>query len=148
LISVALKCTGLLLILLTLVVQSGCVDVSVSQGFQSMPACARAGNNVPGPWIGDASTAMPLITAEEQQACQAVCGTIEQIGFDAYSCVYPASDAGKSCLDSAECEGLCMAADDVSAGTRTRGKCTQWVNANGTGNLVVDGRAQGFIIVD
>lgn len=57
-------------------------------------------------------------------------------------CDLKASDAGASCVDSASCEGVCLAPEGVPAGTRTTGRCSAYRINTGPLSTVEKGCAQ------
>lgn len=65
------------------------------------------------------------------------------------ACARPASDHGKACKDSAECEGDCVVDEDVAPGTRTSGGCSEATsNLGHCLNFVKKGEAQGVMCLD
>lgn len=100
-----------------------------------------------GPWQhGDPS--LPQPADEDHARCRALGGAIGPITRQWSHCVYPALDAGVACSDARDCEGSCVAAPQLPAGTATGGRCSAQVNAIGCVNLVIDGSALGFRCVD
>jgi hypothetical protein len=59
-----------------------------------------------------------------EHQCQAQGGVVQEVGmFATPACVIPFSDAGKTCLDSSECLGLCKAAPEAIVGESASGTC-------------------------
>jgi hypothetical protein len=69
----------------------------------------------------------PRMEAHSAQAiatCQARGGTIGMVGLSTFpSCLTPYPDAGRSCGDSAQCEGRCLAVGVVGPGRTVSGQC-------------------------
>ncbi len=66
----------------------------------------------------------PAHSAEALASCQARGGSIAVVGLSVVpSCLIPYPDAGRSCSDSAQCEGLCIAVGTLGPGRTTRGQC-------------------------
>lgn len=107
-----------------------------------------ASGPVPGPWYVKNSTGKPTVSAEQKAQCVNVGGKVERTGLHSYACVYPATDAGKTCTDSSQCQSLCMTSVGTPAGTRASGTCSARVNGNPTGNIVEGGYALGDGVVD
>lgn len=103
---------------------------------------------IPGPWHVDRAMSKPTVSMEQKAQCADVDGKIEQTGLHSYACVYPATDAGKICTDSSQCQAFCMTSFDTPVGTRTTGKCSARVNGSPTGNIVEGEHALGDRIVD
>ncbi|MBL7206156.1 MAG: hypothetical protein ISS36_00985 [Candidatus Aenigmarchaeota archaeon] len=90
-------------------------------------------------------------------ACEAKGGRWGRIGLDATpSCNYPASDAGKECSDSSECQGRCVADlsdedyDKAQEGEiiYTNGNCTSKRTVVGCNAFVEDGMVYGILCID
>lgn len=82
--------------------------------------------------------------------CQMKGGRWGRVGLNpAPQCNMPTSDAGKTCTDTKECEGTCMAelsAEDMAKLRRgevilSKGKCTAWKLGAGCVVIIQDGRA-------
>ena len=88
-------------------------------------------------------------TPQDQASCEALGGKWGRIGLGPREeCNLPASDAGKECLSSSDCEGLCLAEmtrDELASITRDKkvvratGKCSAWRIVVGCVPEVVDG---------
>jgi hypothetical protein len=97
---------------------------------------------------GGGATATPS-APQDQASCEAQGGRWGRIGRSPREqCNLPASDAGKQCLSSSECEGLCLAdisSDQLDAVMRgknvvhTSGKCSAWRIVVGCVPMVEDG---------
>ena len=91
-----------------------------------------------GSTLGAGPAAAPATPApgQDQASCEALGGKWGPIGLSPREeCNLPTSDAGKRCLDSASCEGTCLAAltqDELDAVMRENkvilaaGKCSAW----------------------
>ena len=65
------------------------------------------------------------LTKIDQKRCKAEGGSIQGVGmFGLPACVKPYPDAGKTCSDRSECQGLCKSAPDAVVGSSpTTGTC-------------------------
>ena len=57
-------------------------------------------------------------------------------------CDLKTKDAGKSCTDSKQCEGVCLADKDAEEGASTAGACSAYVAEFGTYKRVTAGKVQ------
>lgn len=83
--------------------------------------------------------------------CLAKGGTyIKQGRLQMYRCVMQFSDAGKSCSDSANCQGKCTSSDtSIAAGTsNVTGICATNDSPFGCHQSIEGGVAKGFLCVD
>jgi hypothetical protein len=97
---------------------------------------------------GAVATATPA-TLQDQASCEAQGGRWGRIGLSPREeCNLPTADAGRECLSSSDCEGLCLAElsqDELSAAIRehkvieTAGKCSAWRIVVGCVPMVEDG---------
>jgi hypothetical protein len=98
---------------------------------------------------GAEATATPA-TPQDRAACEALGGKWGRIGLNPREqCNLPATDAGRECSSSSECEGLCLAEgyswDELSDAMRenkiiqTAGKCSAWRIVVGCVPMVEDG---------
>ncbi len=55
-------------------------------------------------------------------------------------CDLKATDSGKVCSDSSECQGSCVAPDSVASGLKTTGTCSAYVSNFGNVKLVEHGK--------
>ena len=63
-------------------------------------------------------TAGPVVPPDNEQDCLEQGGTWGPQGLaQTEMCDLPATDAGKPCTDSSQCQGLCFASDTPSTGT-------------------------------
>jgi hypothetical protein len=83
--------------------------------------------------------------AEVIEGCRERGGRWERLGILGYGCNLPASDGGKGCVDSSECEGLCLAV--ASDEQSPAGKCSPWQNDFGC-SLIVENSQIKEICVD
>ncbi len=90
-------------------------------------------------------------------SCEATGGTWAAFGISPIEkCVLPASDAGKECSDSSECEGSCVAElskednDKVLRGqaVSATGKCTSSKSVFGCFPIVTQGKVDGILCID
>lgn len=74
---------------------------------------------------GDETASQPPLL--DVAACEAQGGEVRPAGLlGAERCIRPYSDAGRSCADSSECEGRCLATDwtgDETTDNASRGVC-------------------------
>lgn len=93
-----------------------------------------------------------VATARERTRCDALGGKIERAGMLGYErCTRPYADAGKSCMDSAQCEGQCRTMDDFSIqadGKTTTGQCQVNDNPFGCYGEIKRGRVETMLCVD
>jgi hypothetical protein len=99
-------------------------------------------------------TSLPLVQQAYSIASEKLCkkhsGQWERIGKQQKeSCVLPASDAGKSCQSSSDCEVACVALNEpVAPGTATAGVCLESTNLFGCRTYVSGGTAEPTLCVD
>jgi hypothetical protein len=55
------------------------------------------------------------------------------------TCDLKATDSGKSCTDSSECQGICVAPPSAQAGSRVTGQCSVYLSNFGNIRQVTDG---------
>ena len=55
-------------------------------------------------------------------------------------CDLQATDSGKVCSDSSECQGSCLASDSAASGVKTTGTCSAYVSNFGNVKLVEHGK--------
>lgn len=74
---------------------------------------------------------------------------IGPVGMGELACSRPASDKGKACKDSSECEGDCVVDDEVTPGTRATGRCSDSTSNLGRClNFVEKGEARGVMCLE
>jgi hypothetical protein len=56
-------------------------------------------------------------------------------------CDLKATDSGKACSDSSECQGSCVAPDSVATGLKATGTCSSYLSNFGNVKLVEHGKA-------
>lgn len=99
-------------------------------------------------------TSLPLVQQAYSIASEKVCekhsGQWKRIGKQQKkSCVLPASDAGKSCQSSSDCEVACVALNEpIAPGTATAGVCLESTNLFGCRTYVSGGTAEPTLCVD
>lgn len=60
----------------------------------------------------------------DQEQCKSEGGTIRGVGmFGTPACVKPFPDAGKTCSDESECQGICKAPENAALGSHSTGTC-------------------------
>lgn len=101
----------------------------------------------------EAAAQSPAETAEaavSADACAAQGGTMTPIGrLQRMTCVVAYADAGKTCSDTRDCTGRCLASGDVTAGTRATGTCQRDVSENfGCRQRIEGGVAGATLCVD
>lgn len=108
--------------------------------FLSLTACA-APNAAP--------TGSPPPVAQTEGACQQQGGQWQRLGrAQQPTCIVPYADAGKSCRDSRECQGLCQTATH-QPNRDIQGTCAASSAAVfGCYAEVRDGRTRGVLCVD
>ena len=84
------------------------------------------------------------------QACTERGGTVRGVCmFGLPACVVEYSDAGKTCSDSAECEGDCRLQESrLPIGTKTTGFCTENNDPCGCWSQIEDGEVTETICAD
>nr|CAS02912.1 putative integron gene cassette protein [uncultured bacterium] len=115
----------------------------ITSAFTS--GCATQGPDVKKPGVP--------IWSRPSAASEAGCREIGGHWFHSRSgedfCDVPATDAGRVCRDSSECESRCVASNDIEPNTKVVGHCDQWHFSVGRCvNRVVRGRATGGMCVD
>lgn len=84
----------------------------------------------------------PLIP-NSQKACEAKGGAWTTLGLPYPNkpkvCDLKASDVGKKCEDSSECDGVCLAKKTSIEGQKTTGQCSEYVSNYGSLLLVNKG---------
>lgn len=86
---------------------------------------------------------------DREAECLAQGGRWEVLGFSGPGCNLPSSDGGKSCTDSKDCEGLCLAdKDEIDAqGDELTGVCSQWQSHFGC-YMILEKRRDVEICID
>ena len=89
----------------------------------------------------------PAALSETQRTdCIARGGYIDLVTFNTEGCVIRTKDAGKSCSDSSECDGACLAPLALAEGTPAIGTCASEAGMFfGCTNIVTKGLASGEI---
>lgn len=77
-------------------------------------------------------------TEQKIQMCLNSGGKWEQGQYGGY-CNQKASDAGKSCTDSNQCEGSCLAPEDAIEGKHTIGICSEYKSKSDYSDIVLEG---------
>lgn len=107
--------------------------------------------------VPDTGTPKDEKVPDTKASCEAAGGTWAAFGISPIEkCVLPASDAGKECSDSSECEGSCIAElskednDKVSRGEAVpaKGKCTSSKSVFGCFPIVTQGKVDGILCID
>ena len=90
------------------------------------------------------------MTHAQIATCNARGGRPEQTLMAVQACVWPTSDAGKSCQNRSDCQGYCQAPWDAEPGARVAGECSAKASDHpgGCGNPVKDGIAMGALCID
>lgn len=85
-----------------------------------------------------------------ETVCEREGGTWKKLGMQQHeSCVLPASDAGKACKDSAECEVACVAQNsDAELGARAEGVCLHSTDLFGCHIYLSDGITESAFCED
>lgn len=98
----------------------------------------------PGPDEGTPTGRQPLSIPEEVtiKGCRESGG--QRDGLAGAVCTFPATDAGKICTDSDDCEGRCEAGDPTAA----IGTCSARISPFGCYSEMRDGVAQPALCVD
>lgn len=90
------------------------------------------------------------VLPQSQAECEAAGGAWTVLGLPfpgkPASCDLKAKDAGKSCSDSKECEGLCLAPAASKAGSRTTGLCSTYIGNFGNIHSVEAGTVRDWNI--
>jgi hypothetical protein len=96
------------------------------------------------------SNSRPAVRSIDVAQCRENGGEIRNVGIlQLPSCVVPYADAGKTCSDSAECEGACLLLEQfVSDGTQATGQCQQTNSLFGCFATIEQGVANATICVD
>ena len=82
---------------------------------------------------------------QKEQACLKAGGVFVKIGLrDVEVCNFKTTDAGKSCTDSQQCQGSCVA-EDANA---TSGNCTDWKIIEGCHAIFHKGKSSGIVCLD
>jgi hypothetical protein len=87
----------------------------------------------------------PALTEAECLARSGTWGVHGETEVLAPFCALPTTDGGKSCTDSSQCQGHCLAPEQARRGRRTTGVCTATDHAGACFNLIQEGRASGRI---
>ena len=88
----------------------------------------------------------PGLSETEKADCVARGGYIDLVTFNTEGCVVRTKDAGKSCGDSSECEGACLAPLNLEEGTPATGTCAKDAGMFfGCTNIVTKGKAGGEV---
>jgi hypothetical protein len=136
-------------------------------GFVACQSSVRGGADVR-PTTGPTATPPPPASAApvakgprptNKAGCDACKGLWAVHGIaDSESCICKTNDAGKACRDGAECEGMCMLAEDanfevVEPGPPPRGhyvgRCSEYDTVFGCHRMIPNGtRAKGPAVAD
>ncbi|WP_461535031.1 hypothetical protein [Spongorhabdus nitratireducens] len=82
-------------------------------------------------------------------ACEQHGGNWQKVGkLQRFTCILPASDAGKSCTDSSQCQVSCTVAGNVRPGDRVSGQCTATTHQFGCRTYVSNGQAEPTLCID
>lgn len=88
------------------------------------------------------------MSGPDKAACQASGGRVERRGrLGSELCVRPFADAGKSCTDSAQCQGKCVATGNT-AEPQTAGQCQADDRLFGCYSEIKGGKSAYTICVD
>jgi hypothetical protein len=84
------------------------------------------------------------VIPESEQACLAAGGNWANIGLPGMPkrCDLKAGDANRSCTDSSQCEGMCLAPESVPPGASATGHCSPYVRNFGNLREVVNGKVE------
>jgi hypothetical protein len=92
------------------------------------------------------------LAAIDRSACEAKGGVVEQAGrLGLWRCTVKYTDAGKSCRDGDDCEGLCLGKDvseGVTEGAGVVGACAASDNPFGCHSIIEDGKIESTRCVD
>lgn len=85
------------------------------------------------------------LTAAQRAACKAKGGRPEMVLYYVESCVWPTTDAGKTCRDKTDCQGFCEAPFGTAVDARAVGTCSKLASdrSGGCVNHVERGRSTG-----
>jgi len=99
--------------------------------------------------ISVAPVAKPVIPQNESE-CLAKGGHWASIGLPGTParCDLKATDGGKACTDSSQCQGECMAPDGASEGRRADGICSEYILNFGCTRRIEGGRVGAEICAD
>lgn len=98
--------------------------------------------------LGDRPSSTPQI---DVGACRANGGTVKPVcRMQKPACIFVHKDAGKSCTDSDQCEGRCVAADGAmpEGGVAAAGVCEADNDVCGCSTEIIGGKAQAGRCVD
>lgn len=93
----------------------------------------------------------PPKVASDKKTCLEQQGAWMRVGLlGHYMCVFKASDAGKTCSDSKECEYRCLATSPFTPkeSKKVTGTCQATNNPFGCSSEVMDGVAQPALCID
>jgi len=87
---------------------------------------------------------------QTEQECLARGGNWTHIGLPGMPkrCDLKATDGGKKCTDSSQCEGECMAPEAAQEGDTIEGSCSEYILVFGCKRFVEDGRVGMTICAD
>lgn len=85
-----------------------------------------------------------------KKACEAEGGNWQKVGrAQLAACVLPASDAGKQCSDSRDCEVACITLKEgLKPGTSMAGQCHESTNLFGCRTHITEGVAEPTLCID
>jgi hypothetical protein len=89
------------------------------------------------------------LTAAQLAACKAKGGRPEMVLYYVESCVWPTTDAGKTCQDKSDCQGFCEAPFGTEFNAKVQGQCSREASdrSGGCSNYVARGRSTGDMCV-
>jgi hypothetical protein len=98
---------------------------------------------------GETVRAPQKLTPAQLAACQVKGGRPKMVLYYVESCVWPTSDAGKTCRDRSDCQGFCEAPFGTEVNARAVGQCSREASdrTGGCMNHVERGRSTGDICV-
>jgi|SRR3954463_8560917 hypothetical protein len=93
------------------------------------------------------AAAKPGIPVTEEE-CRVRKGNWSQqgLGGGPFVCDVAATDAGRNCTDSTQCEGICLAAKDIPAKNRTVGRCSASLREYGCFKFIENGSVRAICV--
>jgi hypothetical protein len=137
-----MKSAIIVFLISALILSAGCNEIKnpITQNENPQP---NTTNETPQPTTNETQSKSEYEIQKEE--CEAQGGELIPCLIE-YACNFKASDAGKPCSSSSECEGECMAPPNCEIGSSAQGTCSEDTACVG-GQFVENGICQPFVAI-